>query len=48
MTVVLCCIGSAVAAATVAALLPGIATAAVVGLIGGDRAARWPRSAWTR
>ena len=33
VTVVLCCIGSAVAAATVAALLPGIATAAAVGLI---------------
>ena len=34
--VVLCCIGAAVAAAVLAALLPGIATAAVVGLVGAD------------
>jgi MFS family permease len=33
VTVVLCCIGAAVAVAVLAAMLPGIATAAVVGLV---------------
>jgi len=38
-TVVLACIGAAVAVATLAAVLPGIATAAVVGLVGATASA---------